>query len=189
MHSTATDTTPTQGYPHQASAFTSEEMLLAYIAERLDRMVDHMISRGSSRLGVFGSRKHAFWLQQGIDGMRNLPLTAFIDRPDEREPVKDIGIPMLQIDDPSLPEHVDTVLIADDACELALHELALRHVQPGITLFRLYHRLPIGREPLAPNRLTRTRANAAIESKPGTILAGAQHMTGQERMRRIAVGV
>jgi len=189
MHSHATKNASQQGYPHQASMFTSEEMLLAYISERLDRMVDHMVSRGSSRLGVFGSRKHAFWLQERIEGMRNLPLTAFIDRPDEREPVKDIGIPMLQIDDPSLPDHVDTVLIADDACELALHELALRHVQPGITLFRLYHRLPIGRDALGANRLTRRRADAAIEAKPGTLLAGVQPVTGQERLRRLAVGV
>lgn len=175
-------------FVHSASQFTSEEMLLAYIAERLDRMIDHMIGRASSRLGVFGDRRHAFWLQQKIAGMQSLPLTAFIDRPDTTEPVKDIGIPMLQIDDPALPEHVDTVLIADDRCELALHELALRHVKPGITLFRLYHRLPIGREALGPNRLSQAQAAAIVEAKPGTVLAGTP-TDPDRRVSRLAVAV
>ena len=175
-------------YQHLASTFTSEEMLLAYIAERLDRMVDHMIGRASSRLGIFSSRQHAFWLQQRIAGMGSLPLTAFIDRPDTTEPAKDIGVPMLQIDDPSLPEHVDTILIADDHCELALHELALRHVKPGITLFRLYHRLPIGRDTLGPNRLSKAQPSSVIEAKPGTVLAGAPATPG-DRLSRLAVAV
>jgi hypothetical protein len=185
MHS-ASPTPPIERFRHQAEQFTAEDMLLAYLAERLDRMVDHMIGRGSSRLGVFGSRQHAFWLQEKIVGMQSLPLTAFIDRPDETEPVRDIGIPMLQIDDPSLPDHIDTLLIADDACELALHELALRHVRPGITLFRLYHRLPIGKDELGPNRLTRGRASAAVEGKPGTVLASAR---ARDRLDRLAVSV
>ena len=175
-------------FDHSASKFSSEEMLLAYIAERLDRMIDHMISRASSRLGIFSSREHAFWLQQKIAGMQSLPLTAFIDRPDTNEPVKDIGIPMLQIDDPAIPEHVDTILIADDRCELALHELALRHVKPGITLFRLYHRLPIGRDALGPNRLSRAHASSVIEAKPGTVLTGTPS-SADERVGRLAVAV
>lgn len=186
-----TDPKPTlqpTGFLHSASEFTSEEMLLAYIAERLDRMIDHMIARASSRLGIFGSREHAFWLQERITGMQSLPLTSFIDRPDTTEPVKDIGIPMLQIDDPTLPEHVDTILIADDRCELALHELALRHVKPGITLFRMYHRLPIGREALSPNRLSRAQANTVVEAKPGTVLPGAT-VSSSQRMDRLAVAV
>ncbi len=186
MHTVPSTTT---AYRHQAESFTSEEMLLAYLAERLDRMIDHMVSRGSSRLGIFGSRRHAFWMQERIAGVQSLPLTAFIDRPDETEPVREIGIPMLQIDDPTLPEHVDTILIADDACEHTLHELALRHVKPGITLFRLYHRLPIGREALAPNRLTRPRAGSVVEAKPGTVLAGTASRATQDRLDRLTVAV
>ncbi|MFG0292920.1 MAG: hypothetical protein ACIAQF_03610 [Phycisphaerales bacterium JB065] len=189
MHTAVDGSRPSAPYQHQAEQFTSEEMLLAYLAERLDRMVDHMIGRGSSRLAVFGSRKHAFWLQENITGMQSLPLTAFIDRPDETEPAMEIGIPMLQIDDPALPEHADTILIADDACEHALHELALRHVQPGITLFRLYHRLPIGRDALGPNRLQRAAPNAVVEAKPGTVLAGSVRASAQDRLDRLAVAV
>ncbi len=189
MHTAADITRTSAPYRHQAEQFTSQEMLLAYLAERLDRMVDHMIARGSSRLAIFGSRQHAFWLQNHITGMQNLPLTAFIDRPDETEPVRDIGIPMLQIDDPTLPEHADTILIADDACEQALHELALRHVKPGITLFRLYHRLPIGRDALGPNRLGAPKAASAVEGKPGTVLAGAVGPSARDRLDRLTVAV
>lgn len=191
MHTIPVAATPSAAYRHQAEVFSSEEMLLAYLAERLDRMIDHMVSRGSSRLGVFGSRRHAFWMQERIAGVQNLPLTAFIDRPDETEPTKEIGIPMLQIDDPTLPEHVDTILIADDRCELALHELALRHVQPGITLFRLYHRLPIGSDALGTNRLSHRRSGSGsvIEAKPGTVLAGARTSSSQDRLDRLTVCV
>jgi len=186
-------TSPTDGAGliHEASIFTSEEMLLAYIAERLDRMIDHMISRASSRVGVFGSREHAFWLHEKIEGMRSLPLAAFIDRPDETRPTKEIGIPMLQIDDPGLGEVVDTILIADDRCEKGLHDLALRHVRPGITLFRLYHRLPIGEKPLGEHRLDSrrfeiSRPGSTIEAKLGTLVGAS---SAEQRLNRLATAV
>lgn len=168
--------------------FSAHEMLQAYIAERLDRMIDHMISRGSSRLAVFGSRTHAHWLHEHIDGVRTLPLTAFIDRPDELQPAPEIGIPVLQIDDQRLADLADTVLIADDRSENVLYELALRHVQPGITLFRLYHRLPIGNMPLGPSGSSGSpppSPNSVVEAKSGS-LVGYSENSAVHRLSRLA---
>jgi len=146
---------------HLGLSFTNLELLQAYVSERLDRLVDHMISRGDSRLAVLGSRGHIGWLQRNIYGFRHLPITALIDRPDYAGEPGDVGVPVFSLDDHVIPLHADTILVADDHCEQALHQLALDRAPLGTTVYRIYHRFPIGVEPLGPKD-----SGAIVEAKP-----------------------
>jgi len=128
---------------------TPHELLTALVAERLDRLVDRMIQRGATHLGVFGSVNHLGWLFRHVDGARSLPLAGRIVKPGEEgapAPAHVPHLPAWRIDDPEVPGAVDALLIADDAHEEALWFLALRHLPPGIIIHRMYERLSIGRE-------------------------------------------
>lgn len=139
---------PDTPFEHAATIFTAHEMLQAYLAERIERLADRMGQLGMNRLAIFGSREHSAWLQTHIGGIGQLPIVAFIDRPDRRDEPRDIGVPVVQIDDPSLAGAIDAVLISDDRCEQALGELAMRHLPPGTIIHTLYGRMPIGDQPL-----------------------------------------
>ena len=156
-----------------ALEFTPLELLQAYISERLDRLVDHMISRGERRLAVYGSREHLTWLTEQIYGGRHLPITAFIERPDRAGEFADLDAPSGAIEGGLIPEHADAVLIADDRCERALHQLAVQHAPLGTTVFRLYHRFPIGLDALgettAEAAAPAPAATALIEAKPDVV--------------------
>ena len=146
---------------HLGLSFTNLELLQAYVSERLDRLVDHMISRGDSRLAVLGSRDHIGWLQRNIYGFRYLPITALIDRPDVTGGEGDVGVPVFSLDDQVIPLHADTILVADDRCEQALHQLAIDVAPLGTTVYRIYHRFPIGVEALGSRS-----SGAMVEVKP-----------------------
>jgi hypothetical protein len=139
-------------YDHAARIFTSDEMLTAYLAERLDRLADRMVYKGHTRLAIYGSIDHITWLRDAIAGMSAFPITALIAGPDnelkgldERE---HRGLPLIAIDHPRLMDFADTVLIADDKYEEDMYRKAMRWLQPGIMVHRLYERLGIGRESL-----------------------------------------
>ncbi len=157
---------------HAATIFTAHEMLTAYVAERLDRLVDAMLERGHARLGIVGSAWHTAWLCEHIAGMRHLPVAAIVDpfgAACAGEGAADAGwpidAPVLALDEPQLPSRIDTLLVSDDRHEQPLHDLALRTIEPGILVFRLYHRLPIGTEPLPGT----AAAAGELEPKPRTI--------------------
>lgn len=136
---------------HLGLVHTPQELLTALIAERLDRLVDRMIQRGCSRLGVLGGVDHIGWVLQHVDGARSLPIVGRIAKPGEETAAAPPHVPHLpvwKLADPSLQGAIDSVLILDDAHEEALWFLALRHLPPGIIVHRLYERLMIGREPL-----------------------------------------
>ena len=131
---------------------TPQELLTALIAERLDRLVDRMIQRGCSRLGVLGGVDHLGWVLQHVDGARSLPIVGRICKPGEEAAMAPAHVPhfpVWSLSDPGLPGAIDAVLVVDDAHEEALWFLALRHLPPGIIVHRLYERLMIGREPLS----------------------------------------
>lgn len=142
-----------------ALAFTPLELLQAYISERLDRFVDHLISTGSQRIAVLGSREHATWMVEQIHGFRYIPITAFIDRPDRPDEFADMSVPSGSLDDNIVPLHADAVLIVDDKCEQTLYKLALDRLPIGTTVYRIYHRFPIGTAPLSASA-------SVIEAKP-----------------------
>ncbi len=139
-------------YAHKASIFTSEELLTALIAERLDRLADRMVYRGCQRLGVYGSKAHVEWLFSHIEGMSAFPVTCLIAGPETHitsldEHTRD-GLALRSIDHPRLPELVDAVLIADDRFEDDMYQKAMRWLPPGIIIHRLYERLNIANESL-----------------------------------------
>lgn len=136
-------------YAHAAGDYTAEELLLVYIAERLEAMAERMVTNGHQRIGLFGSREHAIWLTQRINAMRTLPIVAYVDRPDRTGERTDIGVPVFQITDAGLAEHIDTLLVIDDRCERALRDLAHQHMPPSMLVWTLYDRLDIGNEPIA----------------------------------------
>lgn len=130
---------------------TPHELLTVLVAERLDRLVDRMIQRGATRLGVLGSVGHLGWLFQHVDGARSLPIAGRIRKPGEEGLACGSHVPHLPVwdlRDADLPGLVDAVLIVDDAHEEALWFLAMRHLPPGTIIHRLYERLMIGREPM-----------------------------------------
>jgi hypothetical protein len=141
-------------------------LLLAYAAERIDRLINYMIATGKSRPAIFGSRAHTAWLYRNINGLRHTPIAALVHRPDRAGEFADLGVPVYAIDDPLLAERCDAVLISDDRCEMALAELAERHLPPGTTIWRLYHRMPIGAEELGGPRAVAT-SGAAPAAAPG----------------------
>ena len=134
---------------HAASIYTPEELLCALVAERLDRLADRMVYRGLDRLAVFGRRAHVEWLHERVRGMRAFPIRAYVACPgDEAWEAFFRDAPVLRVDDPTLPDHADAVLIADDRHEEALAIEALKRFPPGVIVHRLYERLGIGAEPL-----------------------------------------
>lgn len=139
-------------YEHAARIFTSEEMLMAYVAERLDRLADRMVYKGHTRLALYGSLDHIAWLRDTIVGMSAFPITALIGGPDHQlkglDEQQHHGLPLVAIDHPRLMDFADTVLIADDKYEEDMYRKAMRWLQPGIMVHRLYERLGIGRESL-----------------------------------------
>jgi len=173
-------------YEHAGNEYTSEELLLAYVAERIETMVDRMVRRGLSRIAVFGSREHSAWLAQRIESMGKLPIVAFVDRPDRVGEAVDIGIPMLAIDDPGLAEAADVVLISDDRCEDALKALAERRLPGGVMVFGLYGRFAFGDEPLGAVDMASglPEAGAQVESKrpTGTLSGGEGYGQRMNRM-------
>jgi hypothetical protein len=145
---------------HAALSFTPHELLIALVAERLDRLGDRMVRGGHSRLAVLGSLEHAEWLHAHVHGMRSFPIVAYVPNPwlDEAHGASFRGARVLTLSDPGLPEIADTILISDDRYEDALREEALRATPPGTIIHRLYERLPIGRE--RPGRLVVRRVVA-----------------------------
>ncbi|MEM1424787.1 MAG: hypothetical protein AAGH64_12405, partial [Planctomycetota bacterium] len=123
-------------YDHAGHIFTNEEMLLAFVAERLDRLADRMVYRGHTRLALYGCLDHIAWLRSAIEGMSAFPVTALIAGPDtpirsmDQETVE--GLPLIAIDNPRIMEFCDTVLIADDRYEEDMHRKAMRWLPPGI---------------------------------------------------------
>jgi hypothetical protein len=148
-------------FDHAASGYSGEEMLLAFVAERLESLMWRMVRDKRSRVALFGGREHAAWLCDRIAAMGSLPIVAFVDRPDRWGERTDIGVPVLRIDDPRLPEIADVVLIADDRCEDVLKALATVYLPEGVLIWGLYERLGIGGEPLGVVEDGTTAANAA----------------------------
>lgn len=138
----------TDGSEHAGLIFTPDELLMALVAERLDRLADRMVRRGHSKLAVLGRFAHAAWLHERIHGMRAFPIVAYVPAPwvGEEHDGTYRGIPVVALDDPRLGALADTVLISDDLYEDALRDEALRALAPGVIIHRLYERLPIGRE-------------------------------------------
>jgi hypothetical protein len=138
---------------HPGLGFTPHELLVALVAERLDRLADRMVRRGHERLAVLGRLDHAAWLHAHIHGMRAFPIAAYVLNPwiDEADATTFRDAPVLTLKDARLPEIADTILISDDRYEDALRDEALRVMAPGVIIHRLYERLPIGRE--RPGRL------------------------------------
>ncbi|GAB4520733.1 MAG: hypothetical protein Tsb0013_24240 [Phycisphaerales bacterium] len=143
---------PNAQYDHAGHIFTNEELLMAFVAERLDRLADRMVYRGHTRLGLYGCQDHIDWLLATIDGMRAFPVTAIIAGPDRQMRSTDEatheGLPVITIDNARIMDHCDSVLIADDRYEEDMHRKAMRWLPPGIIVHRLYERLNIGRESL-----------------------------------------
>lgn len=143
---------PCQPLSHAALEFTPAELLTALVAERLDRLADRMIARAHTRLAIFGRLEHTDWLHTHIHDLDSLPVVAYLT-PDstDHDTTRHRSKPVTTIDDPQLPSIADTILISDDLHEEALLAQALRWTPPGTIIFRLYERLPIGREPLPHN--------------------------------------
>ncbi len=177
---------PPPGFQHAAHDYTAEELLLVYIAERIESLCDRMVNRGLRRIGLLGSREHCAWLCAKIDAMRILPIVAFIDRPDETRPKGDIGVPLRTIDDPRLAEEIDVVLVADDRAENALRDLAEINLPPKVMIFTIYNRLAIGDEPL-PITAT-TIAEAKPSSRASTPTPNAAPPSPEQRLDRITAG-
>ena len=143
---------PDAQYDHAGHIFTNEELLLAFVAERLDRLADRMVYRGHTRLALYGCLDHIAWIRSAIDGMSAFPITALIAGPDRQLRAFDEeevdGLPLITIDNPRIMDHCDTVLIADDKYEEDMYRKAMRWLPPGSIVHRLYERLNIGRESL-----------------------------------------
>lgn len=152
---------------------TSHDILVAYIAERLDRVVDRLIAIGGKGLAVAGRADHLDWLADNVHAMRTLPITACIC-PD-LEPGSMLGrTPVVAMDDAAMHAATDILVIADDRFQQALYDHALRAVPPTVQLTRLYDRLPVGREPLAalaaPGIVTRSATpKSSAESPAGAL--------------------
>jgi hypothetical protein len=136
-----------KSHEHAARIFTNEELLVALVAERLDRLADRMVYRCHDRLAIFGRLAHAAWLHQNVHGMRAFPICAYLTCAGLSEP--DVphmyrGRPVKDIEGSDVTDSVDTVLISDDLHEQALHEIAEKRFPPGTIIHRLYERLPIG---------------------------------------------
>jgi hypothetical protein len=158
----------------QGLIHTPHELLTALVAERLDRLVDRMVQRGSSRLGIIGGVSHLGWLFRHIDGARSLPLVGRIRKPGEETAMAPAHVPHLPVwdlTDLDLPGAVDSVLIADDVHEEALWFLTLRHLPPGIIIHRLYERLIVGREALDAVPPVRPVVRAVSVRGPGVSAA------------------
>ncbi len=140
---------PNRSIPHAGLDFSTEEILVALVSERLDRLADRMIARAHDKLAIFGRLEHADWLHHHIHALDSFPIVAYIT-PNILHALPDShrARPVLSINDTSLPTLVDTILISDDLYEEALAAQALRWTPPGTIIYRLYERLPIGRTPL-----------------------------------------
>ncbi len=163
-------------YTHAAHIFTNEELLMALVAERLDRLGDRMVYRGHTRLALYGSLDHIGWLTRTIEGLKSFPLTAIIAGPDQQLRTNDEqshnGVPVIAIDNPRITEYCDSVLIADDRYEEDMHRKAMRWLPPGIIVHRLYERLGIGRESLLRATIDgRPRAPRVIVKANGDMIA------------------
>lgn len=191
IRSSLTPASAPSPFLHAAHDYTAEELLLVHIADRLEVMAERMVAAGHSRIALFGSREHAIWAWQRIEALSTLPIVAFIDRPDRPGERRDIGVPVFQIDDPLVPETIDTVLVMDDRCERALRDLAERHLPPRVLVFTVYDRLAIGGEPLstAGDRVCEAVAASQAEAKPGPIRSDTEESelidAGERRLRRL----
>lgn len=149
------------GYAHAAGDYTAQEMLTAYVAERLDRLADRMLARGAGRLGMLGRLGHADWLSEHIAGLSSLPISAYLTPPGYETSVRQRGgAVVLPLEDPASSASCDAVLISDDRHESALEALALRWFPPGVIIHTIYDRLAIGREALPRSASMPTRAPA-----------------------------
>lgn len=148
--------------PHAGEIFNAHELLSAMVADRLERMVSLMVERDLSSFAILGSRRHNDWLYDNIQGMKHLPAQCYISWGDPMLPVGSEyrGAPVLHIDDQRIHDSIECVLIGDDRHESKLYDIACRQLPPAILLWRLYERLPIGREPLPATH------DAVIEPKP-----------------------
>ena len=135
-------------FQHAAHDYTAHDLLLAYLAERIEALAERMALTGYDSVAVFGSRDHTAWLVTNINSLNTLPITAFVDRPDEADEPPHLRIPILRIDDPRLTTIADTVLISDDRCEADLVTLAERHAAPDTLVWPLYKRFDIAKDPL-----------------------------------------
>jgi hypothetical protein len=166
----------TSAYRHAAEIFNADELLMALVAERLDRLADRMVYRGHTRLGVYGSMDHVDWLRSTIEGMSAFPITAFIAGPDRTVSSFDEheheDTPLIAIDNPRIADFVDTVLIADDKFEEDMYRKALRWLPPGIIVHRLYERLGIGRQSLLRASIDRRpKAPRVVVNAEGKIVS------------------
>ncbi|MBL0926716.1 MAG: hypothetical protein IBJ11_03565 [Phycisphaerales bacterium] len=155
---------------HAALDLEPALVLNALIAERLDRLYDRMVLAGHTRLAVLARPDHLDWLLGHVHEMAAFPVAAVVRHPSAPLPGSSfLGRPLLDLSDPSLPLAADTVLIADDLHEAALHERCLRALPPGMIIHRLYERLPIGRSALPPE----PPRGMAAELKPSALAAHA----------------
>lgn len=144
-------------FRHAALSLTGEDLLLALVSERIDRLLDRMILVGHSRLGILGRRAHTRWMMQWVSGMRQLPVKTLITcaeldelEGDDHDPESTgpHGLPVIDLRDPNLHHAADSILISDDLFESALYDLAKDTARPGTVVHRLYDRLPTARESL-----------------------------------------
>ncbi len=126
------------------------DLLVAYISDRLDRMVDRLITIGGRGVAIAGRAEHVEWLHANVWAMKQLPIVGVV-APDaiDAGTASIAGAPVVAMDDPSWHGKADILLIADDRFQQALYDEALRHVPPKVQVSRLYDRLPVGREPLS----------------------------------------
>jgi hypothetical protein len=139
-------------YDHAGMIFTNEELLMALVAERLDRLADRMVYRGCTKLALYGSAAHVEWMHENIMGLQAFPIGAYIAGPDAALTSADVmqyrDRPLVSIDHPRIADLADAVLIADDRFEDDMYQKAMRWLPPGIIVHRLYERLNIGKESL-----------------------------------------
>lgn len=159
---------------HAGSTLSTADLMIALIADRLERTVDRMMLSGKTCLGLLGRAEHLKWLFAHVHGMSQLPVMAYIAPPGTAItgladpslaaafPAKrPAGVPdaaWYDLNDPTLPDAVDAVLVCDDVYQQACVDAAKRILPPKISIARLYDRLPIGQSPLP----TETQAEASL---------------------------
>ncbi|MGP1346546.1 MAG: hypothetical protein ACTS3F_07750 [Phycisphaerales bacterium] len=145
---------------HAGSSLSAADLMIALIADRLERMVDRMMLAGDARLGLLGRVDHLKWLFAHVHGMRQMPVTAYIAPPGMAidgwtDPAlaaafpirRPAGVPdaaWYDLGDPTLPDAIDAVLVCDDLYQQACVSAARGVLPPRVTIARLYDRLPIG---------------------------------------------
>lgn len=149
---------------HAGSALAAADLMIAFVADRLERTVDRMLMAGHGSLGLMGRADHLKWLFAHVHGMSQLPVMAYIAPPGF--PVSGVSDPALaaafpirrpegmpeaawyDLSDPTLPGAVDAVLVCDDLYQQTCIDAARKSLPPKLSIARLYDRLPIGNQPL-----------------------------------------